>query len=103
MAQTIRNLLVAFFLIFSQGAGQDETTSTNQRRVSHTLEGRHEKGAKRPNIVLIITDDQDLHMNSLDYMPNVKKHITDEGTSYKRHFCTTALCCPSRVTLLVRI
>ncbi|KAL5327615.1 hypothetical protein ACEPPN_005316 [Leptodophora sp. 'Broadleaf-Isolate-01'] len=32
-------------------------------------------------------------------MPLLKKHISDKGTSYKRHYCTTAICCPSRVTL----
>ncbi|KAI0020296.1 alkaline-phosphatase-like protein [Xylariomycetidae sp. FL0641] len=53
----------------------------------------------KPNIVFILTDDQDLHMQSLDYMPLLKKHITDRGTFFKRHFCTVSLCCPSRVTL----
>jgi len=53
----------------------------------------------KPNIVFILTDDQDLHMNSLEYMPLLKKHITDKGTTYNRHFCTTAICCPSRVSL----
>ncbi|KAI0535384.1 arylsulfatase-like protein [Xylaria digitata] len=56
-------------------------------------------GRGRPNIVFILTDDQDLHMQSLDYMPFVKKHLIDRGTSFQRHFCTTALCCPSRVSL----
>jgi len=54
---------------------------------------------KQPNIVLILTDDQDLHMDSLSYMPHLKKHITDQGTSFHRHYCTVALCCPSRVSL----
>lgn len=59
-----------------------------------------EKGQRpRPNIIFILTDDQDLHMNSLDYMPFVQKHLLDHGTLFRRHFCTTALCCPSRVTL----
>ncbi|KAK0113520.1 hypothetical protein ONS95_013774 [Cadophora gregata] len=53
----------------------------------------------RPNIVVILTDDQDVHLHSLDYMPLLKKYISDEGTSFKRHYCTTAICCPSRVTL----
>ncbi|KAI0426278.1 arylsulfatase-like protein [Xylaria sp. FL1042] len=56
-------------------------------------------GRSRPNIVFILTDDQDLHMQSLDYMPFVKKHLVDRGTSFRKHFCTTALCCPSRVSL----
>lgn len=54
---------------------------------------------QKPNIVFILTDDQDLHMNSLDYLPLIKKHLIDHGTLYKRHYCTTAVCCPSRVSL----
>lgn len=49
--------------------------------------------------MFIITDDQDLHLDSLDYMPHVQKYLTNEGTFYKRHYCTVALCCPSRVNL----
>ncbi|TEA12122.1 Arylsulfatase [Colletotrichum sidae] len=55
--------------------------------------------ARKPNIVFILTDDQDLHMNSLDYVPLIKKHLIDQGTLYKKHFCTTAICCPARVSL----
>ncbi|KAH9904946.1 alkaline-phosphatase-like protein [Xylariomycetidae sp. FL2044] len=55
---------------------------------------------ERPNIVFILTDDQDLHMDSLDYMPFVQQHLLEHGTFFRRHYCTTALCCPSRVTLL---
>jgi arylsulfatase A-like enzyme len=55
---------------------------------------------KQPNIVFVLTDDQDLHMNSLDYLPLIKKHLINEGTLYKRHYCTTAICCPARVSLL---
>ncbi|KAI2602206.1 alkaline-phosphatase-like protein [Hypoxylon sp. NC1633] len=61
--------------------------------------GRIGQGGPYPNIVFILTDDQDLHMNSLDYMPFVQKHLLDHGTLFRRHFCTTALCCPSRVSL----
>lgn len=56
--------------------------------------------SRKPNIVLILTDDQDLHMNSMDYLPHINKHLVDQGTFFKRHFCTTAICCPSRATLL---
>ncbi|KAL4878815.1 alkaline-phosphatase-like protein [Aspergillus karnatakaensis] len=54
---------------------------------------------QRPNIVFILTDDQDVHLQSLDYMPLVKKHLLDQGTYFNKHYCTTAVCCPSRVTL----
>jgi arylsulfatase A-like enzyme len=56
-------------------------------------------GQKQPNIIFILTDDQDLHMDSLSYMPHLKKHITDKGTTFQNHYCTVALCCPSRVSL----
>ncbi|KAJ5152395.1 hypothetical protein N7492_010690, partial [Penicillium capsulatum] len=55
---------------------------------------------KSPNVLFIMTDDQDLHMNSLDAMPNVKSLIGEHGTTYNSHYCTVALCCPSRVSLL---
>ena len=54
---------------------------------------------KQPNIIFILTDDQDVHMNSLDYMPSLQKHIISQGTSYTHHYCTVSLCCPSRVSL----
>lgn len=47
----------------------------------------------------IFTDDQDAKLNSLDYMPSVRKHLLDEGTHFQDHYCTVALCCPSRVSL----
>lgn len=55
---------------------------------------------KQPNIILVLTDDQDLHLNSLDYQPRLQKRLRDEGTFFRKHYCTTAVCCPSRVTLL---
>lgn len=54
---------------------------------------------KQPNIIFILTDDQDLHMSSLDYMPHLQSHLVEEGTTFSNHYCTVALCCPSRVSL----
>jgi N-acetylglucosamine-6-sulfatase len=55
--------------------------------------------ATKPNIIFILSDDQDARMNSLDYMPKVKKYLSDEGTLFTKHYAHVALCCPSRVTL----
>ncbi|KAF6519794.1 hypothetical protein HZS61_016211 [Fusarium oxysporum f. sp. conglutinans] len=55
-------------------------------------------GGKK-NIVFILTDDQDAVLNSVSYMPKLKEHIIDKGTSFVNHFTTTAICCPSRVAL----
>ncbi|KAH8690578.1 putative arylsulfatase [Talaromyces proteolyticus] len=58
---------------------------------------QHQK--QQPNIVFILTDDQDLQLDSLSYMPLLQKHLQREGTFYENHFVPTALCCPARVTL----
>ncbi|CAG9989199.1 unnamed protein product [Clonostachys byssicola] len=53
----------------------------------------------RKNVVLIMSDDQDATMESISYMPRLKQHIIDKGTHFANHFTTTAICCPSRVSL----
>ncbi|CAK7212291.1 hypothetical protein SBRCBS47491_001413 [Sporothrix bragantina] len=55
--------------------------------------------SSRPNIILVLTDDQDTHMNSLDHMPLLQKYLINEGTTFTKHYCTVAICCPSRVNL----
>ncbi|ROW06867.1 hypothetical protein VMCG_04073 [Cytospora schulzeri] len=56
--------------------------------------------AKKPkNVLFILTDDQDATMDSVTYMPLLQKHLAEKGTTYKNHFTTTAICCPSRVSL----
>lgn len=61
--------------------------------------GNQNYARRRSNVVFILTDDQDVRLNSLEYMPFVKQHLIDRGTSFNKHYCTTALCCPSRVNL----
>ncbi|KAJ5933093.1 hypothetical protein N7516_007582 [Penicillium verrucosum] len=56
--------------------------------------------ASKPNFLFIMTDDQDLKLNSMSYMPLTIKHMAKKGTTFANHFVTTALCCPSRVSLL---
>lgn len=56
--------------------------------------------ATKLNFLFIMTDDQDLKLNSLSYTPLTMKHMAQKGTVFANHFATTALCCPSRVSLL---
>lgn len=63
-------------------------------------EWKPNSGGRRPNIVFILTDDQDLHMHSLLYTPLIKEHLIKKGTFYRRHYATTTICCPSRVSSL---
>ncbi|KAI8803656.1 periplasmic arylsulfatase, sulfate-repressible [Cladochytrium replicatum] len=53
---------------------------------------------KQPNIIFIITDDQDATYDSLKYMPSVQKWLVRGGATYQNHFVTTPVCCPSRTS-----
>jgi len=53
-----------------------------------------------PNIVLILTDDQDVKMESLSVMNNVHSLLQAEGTTVADFFVTTPVCCPSRSSIL---
>lgn len=76
------------------------SASKEEQDISLAKSARDHAHDNRPNILFIITDDQDLHLDSLNYMPKLKKNIIDQGTYYSRHYCTIAICCPSRVSLL---
>lgn len=52
----------------------------------------------RPNVVLVVTDDQ--RRESLALMPKVQEHLVAKGTRFSRGMVPTALCCPSRATIL---
>jgi N-acetylglucosamine-6-sulfatase len=56
--------------------------------------------AARPNIILILTDDQDLMLQSVDAMPNVKKLLAEQGATFTNFFVPVSLCCPSRTGIL---
>jgi arylsulfatase A-like enzyme len=53
---------------------------------------------KRPNIVLIYTDDLDT--DSISRMPNLRSLLVEQGTTFENSFVTNSLCCPSRATML---
>ena len=56
--------------------------------------------APRPNILLLVSDDQAWSTFSRDLMPSVFGHLVDEGVLFKRAYVNTSLCCPSRAQML---
>lgn len=53
-----------------------------------------------PNIVLILTDDQDLLLGSMEVMPQVEALLAQQGTTFTNFFVNLPLCCPARASLL---
>ncbi|HEU0024198.1 MAG TPA: sulfatase [Thermoleophilaceae bacterium] len=54
--------------------------------------------AARPNVVVLMTDDQTLA--SMRYMPQTRSLIGDAGVTFTSEITSYPLCCPSRVTQL---
>jgi len=52
----------------------------------------------QPNIVLIITDDEDVALHAS--MPKTKALLHDRGTTFDNFFVTYSFCCPSRASIL---
>lgn len=60
----------------------------------------HPEPSSRPNIVVFMTDDQDLRQNSIGFQPTVQRELIEEGLTLDNHFATVAQCCPSRTSYL---
>ncbi len=60
--------------------------------------GQEQGQAKRPNVVVIMTDDQDFR--SMWVLPKTRRLIGARGTVFQQSIINFPLCCPSRATFL---
>ncbi|MDJ0852894.1 MAG: sulfatase [Myxococcota bacterium] len=68
--------------------------SASLERIAQRAAGR----ALRPNIVLILTDDQ--RWDTLAVMPHTRELLAERGVRFANGFATTSLCCPDRASIL---
>src|SRR6185437_15183836 len=57
-------------------------------------------GTSRPNVVVIMSDDQRWDTLNPTYMPMVTKLLVGRGITYPNAFVPNPLCCPSRTSTL---
>jgi arylsulfatase A-like enzyme len=57
-------------------------------------------GTGKPNVVMVVTDDQRLDEFDASTMPATKKLVADQGTVFTDAIITTPTCCPSRASML---
>lgn len=55
-------------------------------------------GSKKPNVILILTDDLDFPL--VPYLPQMQTLIADQGAEFTNYFVTAPLCCPSRASMI---
>lgn len=59
-----------------------------------------ETDGARPNILLLITDDQRADLEEAEAaMPALRRYFAEDGTRFRNAYVTTPLCCPSRASI----
>jgi arylsulfatase A-like enzyme len=54
----------------------------------------------KPNVLIILTDDQQVNLFTRELMPNVFSEIVDRGVNFQRAYTNQSECCPARASLL---
>ncbi|KAM3833331.1 N-acetylglucosamine-6-sulfatase [Vipera latastei] len=57
-------------------------------------------GERKPNVVLILTDDQDVCLGGMTPLKKTNALIAEMGLTFSNAYVPSALCCPSRASIL---
>ena len=68
--------------------------------ISRGAEPAAAKQQERPNLILIVTDDQTVAQLNAQTMPNTLELLGAQGTTFTNTIATTPLCCPSRASMV---
>jgi N-acetylglucosamine-6-sulfatase len=91
-----RTVVTAVAITVTVAFGVASASPPLERAATAAVDGK----PPRPNIVLVMTDDQAMSQVGPEYMPRVTRLLQSQGTSFENAFLTTPLCCPSRAGLL---
>ncbi|MBZ5522828.1 MAG: sulfatase [Acidobacteriia bacterium] len=53
----------------------------------------------RPNIIVVLADDLDRNMGTMEQVPKLKEMIAGQGITFPNSFVSESLCCPSRSSI----
>lgn len=80
-------------------AASGTPNAPNPRNGALPVEGG-KAGAPRPNFILILVDDMDSLLGSLDVMPVTRTQLARRGATFSNAYVPISLCCPSRASIL---
>ncbi|KDE02755.1 hypothetical protein MVLG_06723 [Microbotryum lychnidis-dioicae p1A1 Lamole] len=95
--------LLALLLVLLLPVARTALQSSSGAAAAEQVQGPRDDSTPskhKPNIVLIIVDDQDAVQDSISTMKAVQRLLVQEGTSFERFFAPVSLCCPSRTSFL---